>query len=141
MRQKIFSFGIVLVFLILVVGCTSQNVTNFEGTSWKMDTYLSSIDHLVSPVSSTNLTLEFKDGRIYGSSGCNSFFAKYTVEKNSMSFGLIGATKMYCSNQGVMEQEQTYFMRLESVKTYKIEGGKLQLIDGNGKTVLVFSKS
>jgi len=39
-----------------------------------------------------------------------------------------------------MEQEQTYFMRLESVKTYKIEGGKLKLIDGNGKTVLVFSK-
>jgi len=141
MRQKIFSFGIVLLFLILVVGCTSQNVPNFEGTSWKMDTYLSNIGHLVSPVSSTNLTLEFKDGRISGSSGCNSFFAKYTVEKNSMSFGLIGATKMYCSNPGVMEQEQTYFMRLESVETYKIEGGKLKLIDGNGKTVLVFSKS
>ncbi len=141
MKQKILSFEIILLFLILVVGCTSPNAPNFEGTSWKMDTYLSNIDHLVSPVSSTNLTLEFKDGRISGSSGCNSFFATYAVEKNSMSFGLIGATKMYCSNQGIMEQEQTYFMRLESVKTYKIEGNKLKLIDGNGKTVLVYSKN
>ncbi|HNR43564.1 MAG TPA: META domain-containing protein [Methanofastidiosum sp.] len=143
MKQKALSFEIILLllFLILFVGCTSQNVPNFEGTSWNMDTYLSNIGHLVSPVSSTKMTLEFKDGRISGSSGCNSFFAKYTVEKNSMSFGLIGATKMYCSNPGVMEQEQTYFMRLDSVETYKIEGDKLKLIDGNGKTVLIFSKN
>lgn len=140
MSKKIFLVCIISFISILVIGCTSQSTPNFEGTSWKLDTYLSSIDHLVSPTSSTNLTLEFKDGRISGLSGCNSFFAKYTVEGKSMSFGLIGATKMLCTNQGVMEQEQTYFMRLESVKSYKIEGNKLSLIDGNNKTVLVYSK-
>lgn len=140
MSKKIFLAWIISFISILVIGCTSQSTPNFEGTSWKLDTYLSSIDHLVSPTSSTNLTLEFKDGRISGSSGCNSFFAKYTVEGKSMSFGLIGATKMLCTNQGVMEQEQTYFMRLESVKSYKIEVNKLSLIDGNNKTVLVYSK-
>jgi heat shock protein HslJ len=127
--------------IFILIGCTNQTPTNFEGTSWKLDTYLSTIDHIVSPMSSTELNLEFKDGRISGSSGCNSFFAKYTVEGKSMSFGLIGATKMYCSNQGVMEQEQTYLMRLESVKSYKIEGNKLSLVDTNGKTVLVYSKN
>lgn len=140
MSKKIFLVCIISFISILVIGCTSQSTPNFEGTSWKLDTYLSSIDHLVSPTSSTNLTLEFKDGRISGLSGCNSFFAKYTVEGKSMSFGLIGATKMFCTNPGVMEQEQTYFMRLESVKSYKIEGNKLSLIDGNNKTVLVYSK-
>ncbi|MDY1591365.1 MAG: META domain-containing protein [Methanofastidiosum sp.] len=140
MKNKIVLTVAIFLISIFLIGCGNQTLQDFEGTSWKIDTYLSNIDHLVSPMSSTSLTLEFKDGRISGSSGCNSFFAKYTVEKNSMSFGLIGATKMYCSNPGVMEQEQTYFMRLESVKTYKIEGGKLKLIDGNGKTVLVCSK-
>lgn len=133
---------IATIFLIsILIGCANQTPTNFEGTSWKLDTYLSTIDHIVSPMSSTELNLEFKDGRISGSSGCNGFFAKYTVEGKSMSFGLIGATKMYCSNQGVMEQEQTYLMRLESVKSYKIEGNKLSLVDTNGKTVLVYSKN
>lgn len=141
MRNKILLVGILFLGSILFVGCTGQNTQNFEGTSWKLNTYLSNIDHLVSPMSITKVTLEFKDGRISGSSGCNSFFANYTVEKNSMSFGLIGSTKMYCSNPGVMEQEQTYMMRLESVKTYKIEGDKLKLIDSNGKTLLVFSKN
>ena len=132
---------IAAIFLIsILIGCINQTPTNFEGTSWKLDTYLSSIDHLVSPMSTAELTLEFKDGRMSGSSGCNSFFAKYTVEGKSMSFGLIGATKMYCSNPGLMEQEQTYLMRLESVKSYKIEGNKLTLVDSNGKTVLVYSK-
>ena len=140
MNPKIVLIATIFLSFILI-GCTNQTPPNFEGTSWKLDTYLSSIDHLVSPMSTTKLTLEFKDGRISGSSGCNSFFAKYTVEDKSMSFGLIGATKMYCSNQGVMEQEQTYFMRLESVKSYKIEGNKLSLIDSNGKTVLVYSKN
>ena len=119
MRNKIFLIGVISIISILIIGCTSQNMPNFEGTSWKLDRYLSGIDHLVSPMSSTQLTLEFKDGRISGSSGCNSFFAKYTVEGKSMSFGLIGATKMYCSNQGVMEQEQTYLMRLECIQKNK----------------------
>ena len=134
---------IVAIFLIplLLIGCASEAPPNFEGTSWKLDTYLSNTDHLVSPISSTKLTLEFKDGRISGSSGCNSFFANYDVEGKSMSFGLMGATKMFCSNPGVMEQEQTYLSRLESIKSYKLEGNKLSLIDGNGKTVLVYSKN
>lgn len=141
MKNKLVLTVAIFLISVFLIGCGNQTPPNFEGTSWKLDTYLSSIDHLVSPMSSTKLTLEFKDGRISGSSGCNSFFAKYTVEDKSMSFGLIGATKMYCSNQGVMEQEQTYLMRLESVKTYKIEGNKLSLIDSNGKTVLVYSKN
>jgi len=142
MKNKILLVGIVLFISILVSGCGTETTTiDFEGTSWKLDSYLSSLNNLVSPIANTKMTLEFKDGRISGSSGCNSFFAKYTVEKNSLSFGLIGATKMNCTNQGVMQQEQTYFERLESVKSYKIQGNKLSLIDGDGKTVLVFSKS
>ncbi|KYC45013.1 MAG: META domain protein [Candidatus Methanofastidiosum methylothiophilum] len=136
----VFTIFVVSVFL---VGCASPNQPppNFEGTSWKLDTYLSNIEHVVSPITNTKVSLEFKDGRISGSSGCNTFFAKYTVEGKSMTFGLIGATKMNCTNPGVMEQEQTYLKRLESVKSYKLEGNKLSLIDNNGKTVLVFSKT
>jgi heat shock protein HslJ len=141
MKNK--TFLIIAIFLIslFLIGCASEVPPSFEGTSWKLDTYLSNVDHLVSPISGTKLTLEFNDGRISGSSGCNSFFAKYNIEGKSMSFGLIGATKMFCSNPGVMEQEQTYISRLESVKSYKSEGNKLSLIDNNGKTVLVYSKN
>ncbi len=146
MKHKVFLIISMLLILAMAVGCANKappkiETINFEGTSWKLDTYLSNLNNLVSPIANTKMTLEFEDERISGMSGCNSFFAKYTVEGQSMSFGLIGATKMNCSNVGVMEQEQTYFKRLESVKSYKVEGNKLTLLDGNGKTVLIFSKS
>ncbi|MCC7573950.1 MAG: META domain-containing protein [Candidatus Methanofastidiosum sp.] len=141
MKNKIILISTIFFISIILIGCANQPPPNFESTSWKLDSYVGSLGNLVSPISNSKMTLEFNDGRISGSSGCNSFFAKYTVEGKSMSFGLIGATKMYCSNPSVMEQEQTYFMRLESVKSYKIEGNKLTLIDANGKTVLIFSKN
>ena len=141
MENRTILIAAIFLISLFLIGCATEAPPNFEGTAWKLDTYLSNVDHLVSPISSTKLTLEFKDGRISGSSGCNSFFANYDVEGKSMSFGLMGATKMFCSNPGVMEQEQTYLSRLESIKSYKLEGNKLSLIDGNGKPVLVYSKN
>lgn len=49
----------------------------------------------------------------------------------------LGYTEMGCV--GLLEQEIAYFAALESAKTYKIEDGKLLLIDAAGNTVLVFS--
>jgi heat shock protein HslJ len=48
---------------------------------------------------------------------------------------------MYCAIPGVMEQEQTILMRLDTIKSYKIEGNKLSFIDENNKVVLVYSKT
>ena len=140
MKVRIIFVLLIMLVSILSIGCASQPI-NLEGSSWKLDSYISSIGHSVSPVSNTKMTLEFKDGRISGSSGCNSYFAKYTQDGNSLTFGLIGATKMYCTNPTVMEQESTYISSLESIKTFKVEGNILKLIDSNGKALLTFSKT
>lgn len=128
-----------LILIILWIGCTQQTI-NLDNTSWKLDSYRSSIDHIVSPISTTKLTLEFKDGKISGSAGCNSYFAKYTQEGSSLNFGLIGSTKMYCTNPSVMDQETTYFSSLKATNKFKIDGNKLILMDADGKVLLTFSK-
>ena len=69
--------GCIIIFNIVdshfLVGCGNQVTPNLEGTSWKLNTYLNNSGHLVSPIANTKATLEFKDGRISGASGCNTF--------------------------------------------------------------------
>ena len=48
---------------------------------------------------------------------------------------------MACKNPGIMEQEKTYLNNLSLVKSYKLEGNKLSLIDDKGKTILTFTKN
>jgi len=139
MILKTFLQILIIFIMIFSIGCTQQTI-NLENTSWKLESYLSSIDHIVSPISTTKLTLEFKDEKISGSAGCNNYFAKYKQEGSNLTFGLIGATKMYCTNPSVMEQETTYLSSLEATKKFKIEGDKLKLMDSNGKVLLTFTK-
>jgi len=125
---------------ILSIGCLYGG-TNIEGASWKLESYLSSEENIISPMPETKLTIVFDKEKASGTSGCNSFFSSYEVKGNSIKFGPIGSTLMYCTNPEVMDQEQTYFMRLGSIKSYKIEGNKLSLIDGNNRVVLIYSKN
>ena len=140
MKNRVLFVVLILFVSIFFVGCNSEPI-NLEGSSWKLESYVNNLGHSVSPVSNTKMNLEFKDGRISGSSGCNSYFAKYTLEGKSLTFGLIGATKMHCTNPAVMEQETTFLSSLALIKTFKVEGNKLKLIDGNGKVLLTFNKA
>ena len=124
----------------LSIGCLYGG-TNLEGTSWKLESYLCSEGNLIAPISETKPTIAFDKEKASGNSGCNSFFSSYEVKGSSIKFGPTGSTLMYCATPGVMDQEQTIFMRLGSIKSYKIEGNKLSLIDDNNRVVLIYSKN
>ena len=56
-----------------------------------------------------------------------------------MTIGPAGSTKMYCGEpEGTMEQEARYLTLLESVAGYRIDGDRLDLLDGAGKPLLSF---
>ena len=70
-------------------------------------------------------TLIFKDGQASGNAGCNSYTAAFTLNNgNEITFGLIMATKMHCTNMPI---EKAYFDCLSKTKTYKLLDNKLTL--------------
>lgn len=86
-------------------------------------------------------TMEFnlKENRVYGSGGCNRFFA--TIDElglRSLELKEIGSTRMYCAEENV---ENEYFMTLDKVDTYEMIGDELHLKDENKKSILVFRKA
>ncbi|AUG08527.1 META domain-containing protein [Pseudomonas sp. S09G 359] len=59
------------------------------------------------------------DGRAYGSGGCNHWFAPYTLDGDSLSFGKIGSTRKLCA-EALMEQEHRFFQALQGVQRWDI---------------------
>lgn len=71
-------------------------------------------------------TLIFKDGQTSGNAGCNNYSAAFTLNGNEITFGLVMATKMHCTNMPI---EKAYFGCLSKTKTYKLLDNKLIFYD------------
>lgn len=77
-----------------------------------------------------------QDGRVSGKAGCNSYGGAAQIEEDRINFGDLFATKMFC--EGTMEQEMAFLHSLEQTVQYRIEAGKLALLDGTGSRLVVF---
>ena len=120
---------------------TTEAGGDLEGTLWTLDFYLSSEGESVDVLPDTGITLEFEEGKIGGSAGCNTYFASYEIEGDSLTVGVIGVTEMYCAPEALMTQEGEYLASLESAVLYRVADDKLEIVNGDGETLLSFSFS
>ncbi|MFJ4144692.1 META domain-containing protein [Pseudomonas sp. NPDC089734] len=73
------------------------------------------------------------DGRAYGNAGCNHWFAPYTLQGQTISFGAIGNTRKMCVPP-LMEQEQRFLKELGKVQRWDISPiEQLRLWPAEGK--------
>ena len=111
------------------------------GTTWRLDSFYTA-DAVSSVISGTTITAVFEeDGRVTGSAGCNTYFARYNFSGNLLSISTIGTTKMHCSAPGVMQQESIYLALLGKITTFTIEGERMSVADAKGATLLSYAKS
>ncbi|WP_407864450.1 META domain-containing protein [Phyllobacterium phragmitis] len=82
----------------------------------------------------TTLTIG-DDGEVSGSSGCNRYFTKALLSADMLSFAEVGSTYMQCP-PALMNQESKFFDALGKARSYRIEMGKLLLLDAEGKEIL-----
>lgn len=108
------------------------------GTSW----VLSEV-----PTSGTTLdaaarraaTLEFGDGTISGSTGCNDFSGTYEVDGDSLTIELGPMTQKACTDTALQAQETAIVERLPKVASYAATDDGLTLNDENGDALLVYA--
>ena len=103
------------------------------GTAWTLvdfETDMGVIPALVEAPA----TLDFStDGRLGGRSGCNRYFASYSLADNHLSIGPLGSTRMFCG-PAQMAQEERYFQALATARLCELSNGVL-LIGYTGGTL------
>jgi len=101
-----------------------------EGPTW----ILASQGDPTTPIpvlAETQITATFEDGRVAGTSGCNRYFADYTVEEDQLTVGTAGSTMMACPDP-IMEQEQGYLSALQESTSFAIVDDQLVITYGDG---------
>jgi heat shock protein HslJ len=86
---------------------------------------------LTGTLENTTITASFgADWSLNGSSGCNSYSARYTVNGNNITISGLGGNTMMLCDDDVMAQEQQYLLNLQAASSYQISEGKLSLSSG-----------
>jgi len=87
-------------------------------------------------------TLDFaRDRRIAGIGGCNRFFGSVDfTAPATLRFGELGSTRMACHGPE-MRDEIRYFHALRLVRSARLEGDALVLLEETGAEVLRFTRA
>lgn len=117
---------------LLVSGCSSvqpstlQRDTTYE-VEWIGERPLIDRSHLTMTLAS--------DGRAYGSSGCNHWFAHYQLQGEQLTFSEIGSTRKACA-PALMEQEQRYLHTLQQTTRWDFSNiEQLRLWPGSAQPI------
>jgi heat shock protein HslJ len=110
-----------------------------EGSTWLLESYLNLEGQQTERLPQTRVTINFADGEVNGSAGCNNYFGPYELNGNNLTIGPLGSTMMMCVQDDTAIQETAYLANLGNVASYEIIDNQLQLLDADGQTVLVFN--
>lgn len=75
--------------------------------------------------------------RATGHAGCNRMTGTYESAGETLRFGAMATTRMYCP---AMDLEQRYLAALGATRSYRVSEGSLELLDGGGTVVAKFSR-
>jgi copper homeostasis protein (lipoprotein) len=101
-----------------------------ETTNWKLTRLADMPVTIAAKQGEPHFILDSKTKRITGSGGCNRFTGSYQRSGDRLTFGKMAMTFMACPEG--METEREFMAALEQVKSWKIFGDRLELLDGNG---------
>lgn len=112
-----------------------SSVVILDGTSWVLRGYETG-DIFEAVADNSEITLDFINGEIAGSAGCNRYFSTYTQTDNQLTLGAIGSTRMACQD-AVVQQEIRFFEGLASVSMVIMDGTSLKIQIGED-TFMIF---
>jgi len=113
-------------------------VNPLAGTRWQVTAFgAPGLPGLNPIIPGTTLTMDFANGEVNGSAGCNTYSAIYLVTGSQLNITLPIATGMMCGEPaGIMDQEQAFLALLPAVGGFTIEGNTLRLLDGSGQALV-----
>lgn len=105
-----------------MTGCAGEPSALLAGDEWSVEDIKS--DDIIE---SSRITINFEDGKIAGTNGCNRYFGGYQLTGESLSIKVAGSTMMACP-EALMKQGDHFLEVLENVTGFTVgNDGALQL--------------
>jgi heat shock protein HslJ len=116
-----------------LAGCASVSTTpaSLEGTTWTV----ARIDDAATPRTDA-YRLEFRDGRIGGKFGCNSFSGPYSLAGKTLTAGNVAATKMACPGPADTFEREGFAVLAQPMQLQWHSGSRLTLTNAAGSIAL-----
>jgi len=105
---------------------TREAPPQLDGSTWEVTGYNNNRQAVVGVIGDPAITLTFGAEEVSGSAGCNRFWASYTTDGDSISFGPAATTRMACE-EPLMTQEREFLAALVSAVTWRIDGNVLDM--------------
>ena len=103
-----------------------ESPPQLDGSAWKVTNFNNKRQAVIGVIGDPDITLVFGAEEVSGSAGCNRFWASYTSDGNSISFGPPATTRMACA-EALMTQEQLFLAALASAVTWRVDGNVLDM--------------
>jgi heat shock protein HslJ len=133
---------VILVALIIFVAISGTQVsapTVLMHTKWTLQFYANQTDVLVPALAGVTVTAGFgTNNLVTGSSGCNYYFANYTIQHYALEISQPVVTELLCPGPGIMQQESIFLSDLPKSYEYRINSTDLEVYDARGMPVFVF---
>lgn len=129
-----FIIGFLAMFLL--VACAGGASASVEG-QWKLVSY-GPASTQVPAVTDVETSIEFKDGQMSGNVGCNGFGGDYSVEGDTIKFGPVMSTMMYC--EAVAKQELGTLAVFQETVGFVLDGNTLTITSADGAMSIVLAR-
>jgi heat shock protein HslJ len=107
-----------------------------RGTYWKVVELGGAKVAVSDRVQEPHLNFSASELRVSGSSGCNRLMGSFEHQGAALKFGPLAGTRMACLEPALASQEQQIFTQLQRVRSYRIHGDDLALLDATGQVLL-----
>jgi heat shock protein HslJ len=131
------SFLIIALTAILLASCTPTGAQDdlLNGSAW----ILASLNGQPA-LAGVTVTLNFQDGTLGGSDGCNSYSGSYESSDSELRIGKeIISTMMACA-EPVMEQASAFTTALTQAVSIQMDGDQLTLLDKDNQKLAVLTR-
>jgi len=114
--------------------------TSLAGSSWSVVAMNNQSGGVQSVVidSEPTLTFDEESSGVTGSTGCNDFSGNYSTDGDSIEFGDLAITQMFCEDTA--DQEVWMMAALADATTYTVDSQTLELFDETGSRLLTATR-
>ena len=119
LKTNIVKQSFLLLIALMLFSCQPPVGGPIEGTVWKLTYMNGDIPEGI------DVSARFDNGKVTGKGICNRYFADYETDSGQLKIGPVGATKMLCPDNAMLESQ--YFGTLSKAQSYSVNGEKLSI--------------